>query len=69
MKFAPLFARMLVEEYRNRTVGYADGIIYIGFDGFESREAYERFLRAQATPGPTSRGYCYHLALKTIAAR
>ena len=57
---APLYARLLVEEYKRLGNEFA----------MNGRVAelvnYGAFLRSQATSGPSSRGYCYHLALKEI---
>ena len=63
---APLYARLLKDELFKRSTGFADGITYVGFDEFRGRDAYLDFLRSQATSGPSSRGYCYFLALKEI---
>ena len=57
---APLYARLLVEEYQRLGNEFARVGRVAEFVN------YGEFLRSQADARPTSRGYCYHLALKEI---
>lgn len=59
-----LYARLIVEEYRRRaSVGFADGIFYVGFG---DHHGYASFIRAQAD---TRHGNVYAMALKQICGR
>ena len=59
-KYAPLFAKLIVDEY----VRLGNEFAAVG--RVAEFVNYGTFLRSQADARPTSRGYCYHLALKAI---
>jgi len=68
-RHARLFAMLLREECERRRWFKKydeDGITYFLMGPNPEGYYYHQFLRAQATYAPSSRGYCYHLALQAI---
>ncbi len=63
LKFAPLFAKLLVEEYwkrdaLDRKLTYPVHAVH-----------YHMFMRMEAQTSPGARGFCYHLALQQLPPR